>query len=328
MMSSDNQNQKTKKEKKRHRRKRKEQCDDQDGITTLRDGTVSASISTLAPEKVDLSAMVKSGSSRKRLRCDISSIEQERGEMHLQHHHHQPRIQDLNTGDYVHPSNADNSTVGSSQIQGLEVLADDCQKRSKSRKKKKRKKKQTKVGQSVGFDSSSNGDGGGIRHGEDKDVSDTFVSTDMTRPVPPILEGSMIEDDQFVLIDRKSGTVYSSTERLANGNRKQIGQLNDTTGQVILEEQYRTTTLLSASTLSLSKALQDTEKIGRSVCRQSIRLSFGSVRCPPECWGLMVVVSCNRIPINGRRWKNIVVACIEAGLGVCFRRLCTGQMSC
>lgn len=47
-----------------------------------------------------------------------------------------------------------------------------------------------------------------------------------------ILEGSMVSDI-FVLIDRKAGRVYSATDRLQNGDRRQIGSLNEK-GEVVL----------------------------------------------------------------------------------------------
>ena len=40
------------------------------------------------------------------------------------------------------------------------------------------------------------------------------------------LDGHMLDSTTLVLIDRKSGKIYSSTERLDNGDRKQIGTVS------------------------------------------------------------------------------------------------------
>jgi len=47
------------------------------------------------------------------------------------------------------------------------------------------------------------------------------------------LEGSMISNDVFVLIDQKRRKVYSSTELLQNGERKIVGKVDDN-GRVVL----------------------------------------------------------------------------------------------
>ena len=52
------------------------------------------------------------------------------------------------------------------------------------------------------------------------------------------LEGSMISTNVFVLIDRKAGKVYSSTELLPNGERKQVGKLDDNGRVILLQEEF------------------------------------------------------------------------------------------
>jgi hypothetical protein len=65
------------------------------------------------------------------------------------------------------------------------------------------------------------------------------------RSPSPILEGTMVGDN-MALIDRKSGKVYSSTERKSNGKRKKIGSLDDL-GLVVLKKEKRKNNIVNTS---------------------------------------------------------------------------------
>lgn len=53
------------------------------------------------------------------------------------------------------------------------------------------------------------------------------------------LEGSVISNDVFVLIDRKKRKIYSSTELLQNGERKPVGKLDDNGRVVLFQEELK-----------------------------------------------------------------------------------------
>jgi hypothetical protein len=84
----------------------------------------------------------------------------------------------------------------------------DSPKKKKKKKRKKKSKKETS------------------QHGKDSDSEQVDA--------PPTLEGAMV-DDQMVLIDRTTGKVYSSTEQLENGERKEIGCVGKNGVAILLE---------------------------------------------------------------------------------------------
>jgi hypothetical protein len=84
----------------------------------------------------------------------------------------------------------------------------DSPKKKKKKKRKKKSKKETS------------------QHGKDSDSEQVDA--------PPTLEGAMV-DDQMVLIDRTTGKVYSSTEQLENGDRKEIGCVGKNGVAILLE---------------------------------------------------------------------------------------------
>jgi hypothetical protein len=83
----------------------------------------------------------------------------------------------------------------------------------KKHKKEKKKKKEKKPA-----------------NDSEKPASDDEAASDED---PPVLEGSMVED-QMVLIDRTKGIVYSGLDRRRNGDLKPIGKLEN--GKAVLDK--------------------------------------------------------------------------------------------
>lgn len=67
-----------------------------------------------------------------------------------------------------------------------------------------------------------------------KKIRDGIESEEVCTNDETVLEGLMISEKGFVLVNRKAGKVYSATEQLShNGERKQIGKLDDE-GRVVI----------------------------------------------------------------------------------------------
>ena len=102
-----------------------------------------------------------------------------------------------------------------------------------SKKKKRKKKKRAKQVLSSSVCSSDHPNNDDDHDGSKKDINNESIADNNSNEDGIVLEGSMVADI-LVLIDRKAGRVYSATdERLQNGNRKQVGRL-DEKGQVVL----------------------------------------------------------------------------------------------
>jgi len=118
-------------------------------------------------------------------------------------------------------------TSDGQQQQNEHTLDDSAKKKKK--KKKKRKIRQVRSSSTVIL---SNSKSNGSYSGGDVDSHNGKIG-DHNKEDEPVLEGSMVSD-VLVLIDRKTGRVFSATEeRLKNGERKQVGCL-DGKGQVEL----------------------------------------------------------------------------------------------
>jgi hypothetical protein len=104
-----------------------------------------------------------------------------------------------------------------SKAKDLEPVEDTTSSSSSPAKKKRKKEKKKKKDKKPANNS-------------EKPVSDNESPTDED---PPVLEGSMVED-QMVLIDRTKGIVYSGLERLRNGDLKPIGKLEN--GKAVLDK--------------------------------------------------------------------------------------------
>lgn len=77
------------------------------------------------------------------------------------------------------------------------------------------------------------------KHGQEHDVNfQEYNEQEDSINAENELEGSMISTNVFVLIDRKAGKVYSSTELLHNGERKQVGKLDDNGRVILLQEEF------------------------------------------------------------------------------------------
>jgi hypothetical protein len=121
------------------------------------------------------------------------------------------KIDDQSTGSISGPISDAHLQEESADVETRENLP------KKKRKKKTNKKKKHGQKHDVDFH----------EHNEQEDNINTENE----------LEGSMISTNVFVLIDRKACKVYSSTELLHNGERKQVGKLDDNGRVILLQEQ-------------------------------------------------------------------------------------------
>jgi hypothetical protein len=129
--------------------------------------------------------------------------------------------------------------------------------REKDDGKKKRKRRLSDIA------SAQESPGASAEISKEDDLRKDKQELEHLRIASPVMEGKMIGNN-MVLIDRKAGKVYSSTDRRRNGKRKKIGRLDDL-GLVVLKNKRKKN----------CNAAPTAKQAGRfHVCLQFVRRAF------------------------------------------------------